>query len=350
MKLLLPFGWLYAIVITLRNKLFDWGVLKSESVGIPVVSVGNLTVGGTGKTPLVEYIVALLLQKKKRVAVVSRGYQRKSSGVVVVADGNQVLVDADVGGDEPVQIAMKFRDAIVVVGEKRVDAARKAVVLGADVIILDDGFQHRYLKRDLDIVVVDATNDITHDVVLPAGRLREPISGLKRAHVVAFSKFDETIVGQFNLDEKLRAKFSGLFIKYRYKVIGVKRAHDDGAASLDVVRTMSLLAFSGIGKHEAFLNELSKNAFVPVSDLRFPDHHRYTEEDVAMLASFGKAMRVDACITTEKDIVRLRSNGELAKKLFDEVPVFYLTIEVDVLEGKDELVSRIENLLKGKLQ
>jgi tetraacyldisaccharide 4'-kinase len=348
MKLLLPFAWLYALAIMLRNKLFDWGVLRSESVGVPVISVGNLTVGGTGKTPLVEFVVRLLIEKKKRVAVVSRGYKRKSSGVVVVADGKRVFVDADAGGDEAVQIAMKFREAIVVVGEQRVDAARKAVELGAEVIVLDDGFQHRYLKRELDIVVVDSTNDISRDAVLPAGRLREPVSGLKRASVVAFSKFDETIVGQFNLDEKLDAKFSGSFIKYRYKVIGVKRANDDGAASLDVVRTMSLLAFSGIGKHEAFLAGLSKNKFVSVSDLRFPDHHRYTEEDIAMLASFGTAMRVDACITTEKDVVRLRANGELAKKLFDEVPVFYLQIEVDVLEGKDELLSRIENLLTGE--
>lgn len=349
MKLLLPFSWLYAPVVVLRNTLFDWGVLKSESVGVPVISVGNLTVGGTGKTPLVEYIVRLLNKKKKRVAVVSRGYKRKSSGVVVVADGRRVFVDADEGGDEPVQIATKFPEAIVVVGEKRVDAARKAVELGADVIVLDDGFQHRYLKRDIDIVVIDSTDDITRDALLPAGRLREPISGLKRAHVIAFSSYNETILDQFTLDERLRSKFSGSFITYRYKINDVRRENDGGSTSLDVVRTMKLLAFSGIGKHDAFIGELRKNDFTPASDMRFSDHHPYSEGDVATIVSFAKTMSVDACITTEKDVVRLRSNSGLARKLFDEIPVFYITIEVHVLKGEDELLSRIENLLRGEL-
>ncbi len=347
MKLLLPFAWLYAIVVTLRNRLFDWGVLKSESVGVPVISVGNLTVGGTGKTPLVEYLVGVLVGKGRRVAVVSRGYKRKSSGVVVVSDGTTILANAESGGDEPVQIATKYRKAIVVVGESRVAAARQAVELGADIIVIDDGFQHRYLKRDLDIAVIDSTRDVTRDAVLPAGRLREPISGLKRADVVAFSKFDETIVGQFMLDERLRPVFSGSYVTYRYRVKEARRANDDCAVSLEVVRTMSLLAFSGIGNHEAFLYELTKNEFSTASNLRFPDHHCYTEDDVAMVSSLGKAMNVDACITTEKDVSRLRSNSGLAKTLYNAVPVFYLVIDVDILRGKDELLSRIENLQGG---
>jgi tetraacyldisaccharide 4'-kinase len=357
MKLLLPLGWLYALVVTLRNKLFDWGVLNVESVDVPVISVGNLTVGGTGKTPLVEYIVALLLEKNKRVAIVSRGYKRKSKGVVVVSDGKNLLVDASQGGDEPVQIARKFPSAIAVVSEKRVNAAKKAVELGADIVVLDDAFQHRYLKRDLNIVVIDATNDITKDAVLPAGRMREPLSGLKRANVVAFSKVDETVLSQVNLDTKLaqratapmaliRPYFNGAFIKYRYRVQDVRRAHDNGTASLDVVRRMQLLAFSGIGRHEAFVHVLTKNGFAPISDMRFSDHHEFSEGDVATLASFAKAMNADACITTEKDIVRLRANGELAKKLFDEIPVFYLAIDVEMLEGKEVFHSLIQHCMK----
>jgi tetraacyldisaccharide 4'-kinase len=343
LKVLLPFAWLYTLIIILRNTLFDRGVLKSVSVSVPVISVGNLTVGGTGKTPLVEFILQLLIEKRWRVAVVSRGYKRKSAGVVVVSDGRRVLAGADEGGDEPVQIASKFRDAIVVVGEKRVDAAKKAVELGAEVIVLDDGFQHRYLRRDLDIVVIDSTNDVTRESMLPAGRLREPVSGLRRASVVAFSKFDETVAGAFTLDERLRAEFTGTFIKYRYRIKEVRRAKDDGAASLDIVRTMRLFAFSGIGNHEAFLHELEKNAFAPVSNMRFPDHHRYAEHDIAMLTVYGKAMSIDACITTEKDVARLRADERLAQQLFDEVTVFYVIIAVEILQGKDELLSRIEN-------
>lgn len=346
MKLLLPLAWLYALAMHMRNKLFDFGVLRVEDVGVPVISVGNLTVGGTGKTPLVEYIVAFLSEQNKRVAVVSRGYKRKSKGVVVVSDGNNLLVNASEGGDEPVQIARGFPQAIVVVGEKRVDAAKRAVELGAEIIVLDDAFQHRYLKRDLDIVVVDATSDLTNDAVLPAGSMREPLSGVRRANVVAFSKVDEAVLSQSNLDSKLRSDFDGAFIKYRYRVQDVRRAHDDLSASLDVVRRMRLLAFSGIGRHEAFVHELKKKGFAPLSDMRFSDHHEFSEGDVATLASFAKAMNADACITTEKDIVRLRANRELTKKLFDEIPVFYLPIEVEIVEGKEVFHSLIERCMK----
>jgi tetraacyldisaccharide 4'-kinase len=354
MKLLLPFAWLYALAIATRNKLFDWGVLKVEGVGVPVISVGNLTVGGTGKTPLVEYIVGLLVANNRRVAIVSRGYKRASHGVVVVSDGNHLLVDASQGGDEPVQMARRFASAIVVVGEKRVDAARRAVELGADSIVLDDAFQHRSLKRDLDIVVIDATKDITQDAMLPAGTMREPLSGVGRANVVAFSKVDEAGLSQRSLDSKpaqdvgtpmarIRSYFDGAFISYRYRVQDVRRAHDNGSTSFDIVRRMRLLAFSGIGRHDAFIHELTKNGFVPVSDMRFSDHHEFSDGDVATLASFAKAMSADGCITTEKDIVRLRANRKLAEKLFDEIPVFYLTIDVEIVEGREVFHSLIEH-------
>jgi tetraacyldisaccharide 4'-kinase len=348
MKLLLPFSWLYAVAMQLRNRLFDWGVLKSENVGVPVLSVGNLTVGGTGKTPLVEYIVRHLLQQGKRVAVVSRGYKRKSSGVVVVSDGKRVLVTAEQGGDEPVQVAWKFREAIVVVGERRVEAAREATHLGAEAIVVDDGFQHRYLQRGLDVVVVDATKDILKDVVLPAGRMREPLSGLRRAHLVAFSNADEAVLSQADREAKLRTRFAGSFVHFRYVVQDVRRASDDGSASLEVVKRMRLLAFSGIGNHEAFEEELRRNGFAPLSDMRFSDHHQFSDGDVQMLASFARGLSADAAITTEKDVVRLRANTALAGKLFSEIPVFYLRIEVEFLGGKEVLHSYIEHWLRGE--
>lgn len=345
MKILLPFAWLYSALIWLRNKAFDWGVLKTTDVGVPVISVGNLTVGGTGKTPLVEYLVKQLLADGRRVAVVSRGYKRKSSGVVVVADGKRILATAEQGGDEPVQIAEKFHEAIVVVGEKRVEAAKRAVELGAKVVIADDCFQHRYLHRDLNIVVVDSTSDITTDAMVPAGRLRESLQGLLRADVVALSKFDES--ASLDLDLKLRPFFEGSFVKFRYKVVGVKRATDDATVSFDVVRAMKLVAFSGIGNHNAFVLDLRNNGFAPVSDMRFPDHHAYSENDMSTLATFTRAMAADGCITTEKDVVRLRSDRLRAEGLFKEIPVFYLRVEVEILEGKETLHSLTKNCGKA---
>lgn len=346
MRLLLPFAWLYASVMALRNALFHRGVLKQHAVDVPVISVGNLTVGGTGKTPLVEYIVRFLLEQGRRVGVVSRGYKRQSKGVVVVSDGRTIRVDARQAGDEPMQIASSFPRAIVVVGERRVDAAQEAIRLGADVIVVDDGFQHRSLKRDLDIVVVDSTNDVTTDAVLPAGRLRESLSGLRRAGVVALSHADEGTPDA--LEATLRRFFEGPFVRFRYRICAVRRATDDAPVSLDAVRAMRLVSFSGIGNHEAFVRQLTKERFTLVGDLCFADHHRYSDVDLRAIEYAAKAMNADGVLTTEKDIVRLRAHKEVAQQLFDSQVVFYVRIAVEILGGDDVLHARMTQLLKGK--
>ncbi len=343
MKILLPLSWPYEAVMWLRNKAFDTGILKQESVAVPVISVGNLTMGGTGKTPLVEIIVRYLQLRGKNVAVVSRGYKRKTKGVVVVSDGKHVSCTADEGGDEPVQIAKKLPEAIVVVGEKRLDAAAKAVELGAGIIVLDDAFQHRHIARDLDIVVLDSTADIRREAVVPGGRLRESVRGLNRADIVMFSNAgsrSKDIVGQTAF---VRRYFDGPVAAFRHQVTGVRRASDGGSASLDVIRTMRLLAFSGIGNHDSFVDVLQEEHFNCVSDMRFADHHRFTEADMTTLSAFGKAMDADGFITTEKDIVRLGGNGDLLRRLASELPVFYLTIDAVVTEGEQLLFDLINN-------
>ncbi len=344
MRILLPLAWIYSVGMSLRNALFDWGVLQQHAVGVPVISVGNLTVGGTGKTPLVEYIVGYLLGQGRRVGVVSRGYKRQSKGVVVVSDGREVRVDARHAGDEPMQIAMAFRDAIVVVGEKRVAAAQEAIRLGADVIVADDGFQHRYLKRDLDIVVVDSTDDVTKDAVLPAGRLRESLTGLRRASLVALSHADEGTPKE--LEAKLRRFVDAPFMRFSYRIREVRRASDDAVVSLEAVRAMRLVSFSGIGNHEAFVRRLNEDRFTIVGDLRFADHHRYGEVDLATLEYASKAMNADALITTEKDIVRLRAEQDVVKQLFERHVVFYVRIAVEILGGDDLLHARIAQTLR----
>lgn len=344
---LLPLSWLYASVLVLRNMLFDRGVLKSERAGVPVVSVGNMTVGGTGKTPLVEYIVRHLLSVGKRVGVVSRGYKRMSRGVVVVSDGRRVFVGAAEGGDEPVQIATKFREAIVVVGEKRIEAARRAVTLGAEVIVADDAFQHRQLHRECDIVVVDASRDIGSDAVLPAGRLREPLSGLRRADVVALSHVDTAAAVPEAVSDAIRRYYAKATVTFRYGVREARRAKDDGRVSLDVVRRMKLFAFSGIGKHEAFVVQLQNSGFATAGAMRFPDHHLFTERDKEMLGIYAKALAADGFITTEKDVARLRSVPALLQQLDAELPVFYLVIDVEILGGKEILHHCIEQTFRG---
>lgn len=343
-RLLLPFAFLYAGVMRVRNRMFDRGVLKQEHPGIPVISVGNLTVGGTGKTPLVEYVVRELQQRGRTVAVVSRGYRRRSKGVVVVSDGTSVLTDAAKGGDEPVQLAQKFRNAIVVVGERRVEAARRAVELGADVIVLDDGFQHRYIARDLDIVVVDSMQNPAADAVLPAGRLREPIAGLSRAHVVALSHADEG--NPDDVENALRRYFRGPFIRYCYRIQHVLRASDGAVVSLEAVRRMRLVAMSGIGNHDGFVRQLHRQGFQTLGEMRFADHHLFTEIDVQTLEAYAGALEVDAIITTEKDVVRLRRDP--GRKLFDAVPVFSVRIDVVILGGEQQLKESITHALGAR--
>lgn len=346
---LLPLSWLYASALVLRNLLFDRGVLKSERAGVPVLSVGNMTVGGTGKTPLVEYIVRHLLSMGKRVGVVSRGYKRTSRGVVVVSDGRRVFVGAAEGGDEPVQIATKFREAIVVVGEKRIEAARRAVTLGAEVLVADDAFQHRQLHRECDIVVVDATRDIGSDAVLPAGRLREPLSGLRRADVVALSHVNAAAVPEA-VSDAIRRYYAKATVTFRYGVRDARRAKDDGRASLDVIRRMKLFAFSGIGKHEAFVDQLQNNGFGIVGSLGFADHHPFTERDAELLGIYAKALEADGFITTEKDVARLRSVPALMQQLDAQLPIFYIVIDVEILGGKEFLHHCIEQTLRGGQQ
>lgn len=343
MMLLLPLAWPYEAAMWLRNKAFDRGLLKQRHPGVPVISVGNLTMGGTGKTPLVEMIVRHLQSRGKRVAIVSRGYKRKTKGVLVVSNGKGIMATTEEGGDEPVQMAKKLPGAIVVVGEKRVEAASRAVELGAEVVVLDDAFQHRYIARDLDIVVIDSTADIRHEAVVPAGRLRESVTGLRRAGIVMFSNAglrSTDIAGQTAF---VRRYFNGPIASFRHKVTGVRRASDNGSASIDIVRTMKLLAFSGIGNHDAFVDVLRDEHFNCVSDMRFADHHRFTATDVATLVAFAKAMDTDGFITTEKDIVRLGDSKELLRTLVSELPVFYLTIEAVVTEGEQLLLELINS-------
>jgi tetraacyldisaccharide 4'-kinase len=172
-KLLFPFSLLYWLVSAVRNWFFDIGFLKSEKVSVPVISVGNISAGGVGKTPFIE----LLIDNSTtlgRLSVVSRGYGRKSAGTVVVSDGRGKIASVENSGDEPIQLALKFPKVIVVVDEQRVRGARKAIELGAEVILLDDGFQHRYLHRDLDIVLLTSKEILKGDIMLPAGNRREP--------------------------------------------------------------------------------------------------------------------------------------------------------------------------------
>jgi len=343
--LLLPFSWVYGLAAAARNALFDAGLLRRHRARVPVVSVGNMTAGGTGKTPLVEHITRRLEARGMHVAVVSRGYGRLSRGVVVVSRRGDVRVDALSGGDEPVQIARKFRRASVVVGERRIDAAERAVAeCGAEVIVLDDAFQHRAIERDLDIVVVDARKDFPGERLLPSGMRREWFSGLRRAGLIAFSRAapgaDPSWAGEI-------ARWSGApAFAYRTVITGFATLPGGEPVESGRLAGKRVLAFSGIGSHEAFVASLVAQGVNVVAEKHFRDHHRYSARDLdAVLES---ARGAEACMTTEKDMVRIIADPAVLERTKGTMPFMYAVAAIGILRGEEILEQALGGVCEGR--
>jgi tetraacyldisaccharide 4'-kinase len=333
--ILVILSWFYGAAVVLRNAAFHAGLLSVRKAGVPVISVGNMTAGGTGKTPLVEYLVGQCLSRNIRVAVVSRGYGRTSSGVTVVSDGRALYAAAETGGDEPVQIARRFPAAIVVVGERRVEAATRAVKdLGAGLVIMDDGFQHRYLHRDLDIVVVDAGKDVRHNPLLPRGTRREPLHSFRRAGVVMFSRI--------GAPEQLPAATRDLAPWFSGPVAGMTSV-PDGFRTLDGVAVDPALiqqgigfAFCGIGDPEGFLTSLRAIGVRISAHDWYPDHHRFTERDMQNIRKRAAEHGASFLMTTEKDAMRLQALASAGSPQPGFLPIYALRIRVEIVGGADE--------------
>jgi tetraacyldisaccharide 4'-kinase len=339
--LLLPLSWVYALATGIRNLAFDAGFVRIRKVSVPVVSVGNLTAGGTGKTPLVEYLLPRVMGKGFHPSVVSRGFGRASSGVVIVSRGGRILADARGGGDEPVQIARKFPQVSVVVGERRADAAEVAVKeCGADVVLLDDGFQHRWLYRDLNIVILDARENVLKEALLPAGMKREANRGLRRASIVGLSHADPAKDPSWirNLDRL----FEGKLFFFRTCIDAFFQLGEDGGTQMPEIKGRRLVAFSGIGDHAAFLSSLKDAGCTIVGDKAFGDHHEFTDSDIRKILVGASAVNAEGCITTEKDMTRLLADHTLCQTISQAVPVFYATIRVEIVRGEEVLEGALD--------
>ncbi len=342
---LFPAAGLYDVLTFFRNKAFDAGLLRTKRVPVPVIAVGNLTAGGTGKTPMVEYLVALLLGRGRKVAVLSRGYGRSTRGVVVVSDGRSVLVDASKGGDEAVQVARKFRGVVVVVAERRIKAARRAVEeFGADVLVLDDAYQHRFLHRDCNILVIDASKDLRMELPLPVGRRREPLSGIRRADVIVWAG-GGALTGLSDLSGMVSRWFAGPMVRAVIDVqapvhIGSGRQMDTGSLA-----KRRVLAFSGIGNPGRFAETVAATGAELAGWVTFPDHHRYDVGDIQGLLETFRTSHADFMITTEKDAVRMLADGDIGENFLAHYPVWYLPIVVTLTEGRERLHGLVEGLL-----
>lgn len=330
--LLRPFSWLYGFIINIRNRLYDNGLRNTITFGTFTLSVGNLTVGGTGKTPHVEYLIRLL-KDRYPVATLSRGYGRRTKGFRL-ADKN---ASAETIGDEPMQFYEKFSKWIAVaVGEKRTEAVPKLLAMHPDtqVIILDDAYQHRSIGRHLNLLLTDYNRLFINDLMLPLGRLREPQDGAKRADGVVVTKCLANISQKNIADLKTELKkyfspktlifFSGIRYGVPEKMVETNQQ--------EISAETSVLLVSGLANAD-LLEDYVAQQFRLVRHLRFGDHYSYTQKDLAVIESNYKSMDSgnNIILTTEKDKVKLKpllSN-------FTQLPFYYLPIEVYFLEDAE---------------
>lgn len=325
---LLPMSWLYGLAVTLRNAAYDTGLFSASDAGVPVISIGNITAGGTGKTPVTADAAHTLLAAGIPAAVVSRGYGRRTAGTVVVSDGRNLLATADEGGDEPVLLAASVPGLVVIADEDRVRGARLAVErFGVRCVLLDDGFQHRRLKRDLDIVLMNEQRPPFVTALLPAGYRREPLSRFARAQAVMVTKSRSPEAAAALLS---RPELSHALHRFTasYEGDGVTDIVTGERRPLDALRGLPVAALCGIAEPEGFLHALTAAGADVTERTVFADHHRYTEADVRSVRERAERSGARLVMTTEKDAVKLRplAGG------FGGVPVSALTMRVRIAE------------------
>ncbi len=339
-KALLPLSWLYGIGVGIRNMLFDMNILNSEAYSVPVISVGNITVGGTGKTPHVEYLINLF-KNKSNVAVLSRGYKRKSKGFVMA--GKQTRVE-DIG-DEPYQMKQKF-PAITMAVDKNRRHGIKEIMEGEtgkdiDVILLDDAFQHRYVKPGINILLVDYHRLVIYDTLLPAGRLREPVKSKDRADIVIVTKCPHDLKPmEFRVITKamnlfpFQQLFFSTFVYDDLQPLFPKLAKEDYITRFDALADKHVLLLTGIASPEQMKHDLLPHA-ASLTPLSFSDHHAFKPKDIERLNEAFQAMESPkVIITTEKDAVRLFE----AEGISEEVKrfLYMLPVRVSLMQDQEE--------------
>ncbi|MDD2475343.1 MAG: tetraacyldisaccharide 4'-kinase [Dysgonamonadaceae bacterium] len=350
-----PLSWIYGFAVELRNFFFDNGILKQIEYPIPLICVGNLTVGGTGKTPHIEYVIQILSDKYK-VAVVSRGYKRKSKSMQVVNTNS----DVKRVGDEPLQIKKKYPEATVIVDRDRRNAIEYLLSLNdeekPDVVLLDDGYQHRYVKPSLSILLVDSNRLIYEDKLLPAGRLREPLRRKDRAGIVIVTKCSD---GMQPINFRIITNGLNLFPYQslyftRFAYQGLKPvfpAFNTATYSLNDIKDKQVLLVTGIASTKSLEDKLSKKTN-NLHTLFFPDHHFFNEDDIKTIEKqFAELSEDKIVITTEKDAVRLEAMGCLSDDLKENL--FFLPIEVSFTKLKEnesfnkKIINHVRNYQKN---
>lgn len=342
-------SWIFKAVVSARYFLYNSGIIRRFPLGIQVISIGNVTAGGTGKTPVTEIFARTLCEAGRKVAILSRGYRRKEAPwyqrmftqvidpPLVVSDGKRVRLDSATGGDEPYMLASNLPGVAVLVDRNRVKAGRYAIKrLGCDTIILDDGFQYQKLKHSIEVVLVDSTNPFGNGNMLPRGVLREPAKNLKRADIIFLTKCKGDVS---KVKEEIR-RYNGTaeIVECNHTPKILKDVWSREEYPLKWLDGKTVCTLSGIASPKGFENSLRAMGAKVVWCERYADHHRYDAAEILYALNRSADMGAEALVTTEKDAVRFPR--------FETAPVkcLYLRIAIEILAGHEnftEIINRI---------
>ncbi|WP_312518438.1 tetraacyldisaccharide 4'-kinase [Anaerospora sp.] len=347
------FSSVYALGVNVKLSMYRLGILEQHKLPCYVISLGNITVGGTGKTPTAQRLATLIRDMGYRVVILNRGYRAAwQEDVGLVSDGQKIYMTAAEAGDEAYLLAKSLPGVPVVIGKERAVSGEYAVKqLNAQVIILDDAYQHWQLARDLDIVLIDSLNRFGNNFLLPRGTLREPLTNLNRAHAFLLTKVDQTT-------DNARDSIRDTLIQYNDKALIVESIHRprwfieieswykgvrDCGIALENVRGQSVVAISAIGNPSSFEQTIADIEVNVIDSLRFPDHHHYTMSEMQWAMERAVKKGANALVTTEKDAVKIPAEFIHSHR---PLPVYVLGIEVRFLDGYEEFMQLIEETLK----
>lgn len=352
--LLHALSYVFSFLVQVRLYLYKHRIFRNKPLGCLVVVVGNITVGGTGKTPVVEKFARILAERGRKVAILSRGYKSKKEPLLkvlwrqlthkeedppkIVSDGKTVLLDSEVAGDEPFMLASNLPGVVVLCDKNRVKAGSFAIRrFGCDTLILDDGFQYLPLKGRLNLLLIDKTNPFGNQYMLPRGILREPIKHISRASYIFLTKSDG------NRDEALLE----LIREHNPKAEIIECAHQpqylqavdgDRRLSLDRLQGAHVAAFSGIASPESFENMLRSYGAEIHFNRRFLDHHRFTRSEIQEIYNKAYEANLEMIVTTEKDAVRL------FRDIKSKLPVYFIRLEIDILSGGEDFEAAVARI------
>jgi tetraacyldisaccharide 4'-kinase len=348
---------LYRLIVRWRLWWFETRLGSVHALGCLVISVGNLTVGGTGKTPVVELFARELTKRGRKVAVLSRGYKSAPAPFPqqlmdrfkpmehrhpprVVSDGRSLLLDSEMAGDEPFMLASNLKDVLVLVDKDRVKSGLHAIrKFNCDTLLLDDGLQFLRLKERIDIVLIDSESPFANRYLLPRGLLREPPQQLRRAHIIFITKCDGRDLTELRAELR-RYNRHAEFVECAHKPLHLEEIFTHEIVPLSFLKDLRIGTISGIAKPESFEEGLRKLGVDLIYSRRYADHHRFSESEIAKMFERSKARNARAVITTEKDSVRFPRLGKRP------LPVYFLRVEIDIIRGRDAFDRCVERMCR----